>query len=91
MCSSDLVPSFFEVLNAVLMELCVDEGIIDVEMQEVSPHMREELDKVVGDEFKLTELPHEDVKELSKYCKAVIRTGEFTPYSNIILKAGVLF
>lgn len=87
----DGVPSFFEVLNAVLKELCVDEGIIDIEMEDVSPHMRQELDKIVGDEFKLTEMPHEDVKELSKDCKAVIRTGEFTPYSNIILKAGVLF
>lgn len=61
-------------------------------MNEVSPHMRKKLDEVVkGGEFKLTEIPHEEVKELSKDCKAVIRTGEFTPYSNIILKSGVLF
>jgi D-ribose pyranase len=85
------VPSFFEVLEAVLSELCVEEGIIDTEMNEVSPHMRKKLDEVVKGEFKLTEIPHEEVKELSKDCKAVIRTGEFTPYSNIILKSGVLF
>ncbi len=60
-------------------------------MEEVSPHMKEELKKLVGKEFELREIPHEELKEMSKECKAVIRTGEFTPYSNIILKAGVLF
>lgn len=85
------VPSFLQVLKAVLKELCVEEGTIDIEMEEVSPHIKKELEKIVGDEFKLIEMPHEDVKELSKDCKAVIRTGEFTPYSNIILKSGVLF
>lgn len=85
------VPSFFDVLKAVLSELCVEEGIIDTEMDEVSPHMRKELNKLVDGEFKLTEIPHKELQELSKDCKAVIRTGEFTPYTNIILKAGVLF
>lgn len=85
------VPSFFEVLKAVLSELCVEEGIIDTEMNEVSPHMRKELEKIVKGEFELREIPHEELKKLSKECKAVIRTGEFTPYTNIILKAGVLF
>ncbi len=39
--------AFFEVLEAVLSELCVEEGIIDTEMNEVSPHMRKKLDEVV--------------------------------------------
>lgn len=85
------VPSFFQVLDAVLSELCVEEAIIDTEMNEVSPHMKKDLDEIVKGEFPLREIPHEELKELSKDCKAVIRTGEFTPYSNIILKAGVLF
>ncbi len=85
------IPSFFEVLEAVLKELHVQEAIIDEEMQQVSPHMRTHLNELVKDSFKLTELPHEEVKKLSAHVKAVVRTGEFTPYSNIILKAGVLF
>ena len=85
------VPGFFQVLKAVLSELCVEEAIIDTEMNEVSPHMKKDLDEIVKGEFPLREIPHEELKELSKDCKAVIRTGEFTPYSNIILKAGVLF
>lgn len=85
------IPSFMQVLEAILLELEVEEGIIDIEMEEISPHKKEELKKVVGSEFPIVEIPHEELKEMSKDCKAVIRTGEFTPYTNIILKAGVLF
>lgn len=85
------IPSFLEVLEAVMRELHVERAIIDVEMGEVSPDMRKALNEVVEDEFPLEEIPHEDLKEMSKKCKAVIRTGEFTPYSNIILQSGVLF
>jgi len=34
---------------------------------------------------------HETLKELTKKAKAVIRTGEATPYANCILQAGVIF
>lgn len=85
------VPSFFDVLKAVLSELCAAEGIISIEMNEVSPHMKKELEEIIKDEFNLKEIPHEELKKLSGDVKAAIRTGEFTSYSNIILKSGVLF
>ncbi len=85
------VPGFVETLKAIMTELHIEQGIIDVEMKEISPEMRKEVDEAVGGEFELVEIPHIELQELSKNCKAVIRTGEFTPYSNIILKSGVLF
>lgn len=88
---TDGVPGFFQVVEAVLTELLVQKAVIDKEMKEVSPHMRDQLEKLIGDEFPLEVRPHEDVKKLAKNVKAVVRTGEFTPYSNIILEAGVLF
>ena len=36
-------------------------------------------------------LPHPAFKERVRSARAVIRTGEFTPYANIILVAGVVF
>jgi D-ribose pyranase len=36
-------------------------------------------------------ISHEELKRLSARAKAVIRTGECTPYANIILCAGVTF
>ncbi|MBU5313912.1 D-ribose pyranase [Tissierella carlieri] len=85
------VPGFFDVLKAVLGELCVAEGIIGTEMSEVSPNFKKELEEVVKGEFILKAISHEELKKLSCDVKAVIRTGEFTPYANIILKSGVLF
>lgn len=36
-------------------------------------------------------ISHEQLKEESVGLKFVIRTGEFTPYPNIVLRAGVAF
>jgi D-ribose pyranase len=80
------IPSFIEVLKAVLEDLEVEEAYIDLELKTINPKMKENLDQVINNEFRVNEIEHEKLKELSKDCKAVIRTGEFTPYSNIILK-----
>ncbi len=85
------VPAFLDVLKAVMDEMLVAEAFIDREQAEISPDMRKRLVATVGSAFKLTELPHAEIKEMSRQAKAVVRTGEFTPYANIILKAGCLF
>ncbi|NMA30469.1 MAG: D-ribose pyranase, partial [Candidatus Methanofastidiosa archaeon] len=36
-------------------------------------------------------IPHKQFKKRTGQSKAVIRTGEFTPYSNVILVSGVVF
>lgn len=36
-------------------------------------------------------MPHTDLKELTKKAKFAIRTGEFSYYGNIVLRAGVVF
>lgn len=36
-------------------------------------------------------VPHEEFKQLTKNAKVVIRTGETTPYANVILRSGVIF
>ena len=39
----------------------------------------------------LDAVPHEDFKALTRGANAVVRTGEFTPYANVILVSGVAF
>lgn len=34
---------------------------------------------------------HERLKELSRQAKGVIRTGEATPFANVMLYSGVIF
>ena len=36
-------------------------------------------------------VPHEELKRIVARAKLVVRTGEATPYSNVILRCGVPF
>lgn len=84
------IPTFIETLKVVLMELQIEEVEIAKETMEVSPNLYEDIKKAIGD-VKVTVITHEELKQKLKGCKAVIRTGEQTPYANIILKSGVVF
>ena len=79
------IPSFMQVLENVLSELQVQKVYLAEEMKVQNP-----VKKVIGDtpiEF----IPHEDMKKDLNDTKAFIRTGEETPYSNILLESGVVF
>lgn len=84
-------PSFITTLEAVLSELHVEKAIIDTEMEQVSPHMKPQVIQTIDGQFPLEEVPHAELQEMAKDAKVIIRTGEFTPYCNIVLIAGVLF
>ncbi|OPJ57029.1 D-ribose pyranase [Alkalithermobacter paradoxus] len=83
-------PSFVETLDAILTELKVEEIIIASEMKNVSNDLYCEIVKKFSD-IKITLVSHEEFKNITKESIAIVRTGEFTPYANIILKSGVVF
>lgn len=83
------VPPFLPVLEAVLAEIHVESAILAEELPKASPDFYGQLAGRIS--FPTIFLPHEQVKEETQKAVAVIRTGEFTPYANIILKAGVGF
>ena len=85
------VPGFLDVLEKVLEELYIEEAVIDVELKDLNPDYRKKILILIDEKVPVKEIPHEDLKKMSKSCIAAIRTGEFTPYSNIILKSGVVF
>jgi D-ribose pyranase len=41
--------------------------------------------------IEVIEVSHEVFKKKTEQSKAIVRTGETTPYSNIILHSGVVF
>lgn len=84
------VPSFLDTLDTVLEELCVEEIIIAEEIKEAAEQMYKEILNRF-ENVKVTMVKHEEFKVMTKDSHAVIRTGECTPYSNIILKSGVVF
>ncbi|MEG1311756.1 MAG: D-ribose pyranase [Romboutsia sp.] len=84
------VPTFLETLDTVLEELCVEEIIIATEIEDKNTKIYEEILKRFKD-IKITKVCHEDFKIMTEESCAVVRTGECSPYANIILKSGVVF
>ena len=84
------IPSFTEVLRAVLFELEVEEAYVAKEIKEKNPQTLNLVSSLIGiGEVKF--ITHEELKELSKQARAIVRTGECSPYANIILISGVTF
>ncbi|KRL66165.1 D-ribose pyranase [Companilactobacillus versmoldensis DSM 14857 = KCTC 3814] len=84
------IPSFMQVLENVLSELEVQKVYLAEEMKTKNPDQLAAVKKVIGDtpiEF----IPHEEMKKDLSDTKAFIRTGEETPFSNILLESGVVF
>ena len=81
------VPAFETVLSGLLEELAV-EGATAAEEIERNPRCYELLRTLLPD---LGLVPHEELKRIVARAKLVVRTGEATPYSNVILRCGVPF
>lgn len=88
------VPSFMEVLEVVTKEMKIEKVVLAEEIREKNPKIHEEILNLVneiGMDCEFVYVSHENLKAQTKTCKAVIRTGETTPYANIILQSACLF
>ena len=84
------IPSFLDTLRVVLTEMEVERAIVAEEMLDSSPQVYEAVKEMLGD-VPIKTVTHLIFKEQTRSARAVIRTGEFTPYANVILTAGVVF
>ena len=98
------LPGVVDVVKVVLEELEIEKAIIADETGKISPHIRQSFDEILdgidnkGNPIEKEIIPHDDFKDLvlngalkGKEVKAMVKTGEFTPYANIILVSGVDF
>lgn len=81
-------PSFSMILNAVLEDLVVESAVLASEIKEKNTKLNDELTSTLPN---ISYVPHEEFKQLTKKAKFIIRTGEITPYANVILQCGVIF
>lgn len=84
------IPGFLETLDTVLSELEVEKIILAEEVKTVSPDMNDEIVKRFPD-LPIEYVPHVEFKQQTKQARGLIRSGEFTPYANVILVAGVVY
>jgi len=84
------VPGFAETLRVVLAEMKVESFVVAEETGRVSPAVLVEIQRLMpGVPMKV--VPHAALKDLTREARVVVRTGEFTPYANVILLSGVVF
>lgn len=84
------IPSFRQVLEAVLDETQVEFYYLAEEIQEQNAEMLSYIRKKMNG-ISCEMMPHAELKKKSEQCRFAIRTGEFSPYPNVILRAGVVF
>ncbi|MFQ2502582.1 D-ribose pyranase [Aeromonas caviae] len=91
-------PSLETVLTALLTDLVVEKVIMASEIKAISPAAHQALvDQLEahavaqGKPITIEYCLHEEFKTRSRQSKAIVRSGEVTPYANLILCAGVAF
>jgi len=78
-------PTVVEVLDELLKYFSVEKIILANETKKISPSM---FDNVIGKFDKsvaVETIPHTELKQRSKSVKAIIRTGDFTANTNVLL------
>ncbi|MET1412158.1 D-ribose pyranase [Roseibium sp. HPY-6] len=92
---SEGVPGVEDVLRALRGELIIESAMWAEEAPDtVSALMRKEIElwsAQTGNSVAVLRFSHEELKRRSGHARAIVRTGEFTPYANIILTSGVAF
>jgi D-ribose pyranase len=84
------LPTVLDVLSTLLDELAVERFSVADELREVSPERcAEVVELLAGVPHDL--IPHAEVKCTAREVRAVIRAGDFTPHSNVMLVAGVVY
>ena len=85
------LPSFMDVLTEVAADMKIEKIILAQEIKEQNPQIEQQvLDLFAETKPDVEYVSHAQLKVLTEDCKAVIRTGETTPYANIILQSGCI-
>ncbi len=84
-------PSFIETLESVLDDMEIEKVILADEIKTDNGKVENEVINLVGEKVAYEYIPHEEFKKTTKNVRAIIRTGERTPFANIILQSNVIF
>lgn len=86
------VPSFMETLTTLVEDMKVEKIVLAEEIKVKNPKVLAEIEALfAGHDIEVEFVPHVELKLLACDCRAVIRTGETTPYANVILQSGCIF
>lgn len=83
-------PTVMEVVRLLLEELEVEQVRIASEALEATPDRKEHLTELIPN-ADVQDLPHAEFKQMAREARAVVRTGDYTPYANVMLISGVVY
>lgn len=85
---SENCPMVIDTLKELKKFFSVEKLIFANDTKSVSPTLFNNIKKLFGKEVPVEMVTHPQIKEMSHKVKAVIRTGDFTAYANVILVSG---
>lgn len=83
------LPSFIDVLTEITKDMKIERIILAEEIK----NNKEVYDEILNmfENISIEYVSHNNFKQITSDCKAIIRTGEATPYANIILQSACIF
>jgi D-ribose pyranase len=84
------VPGFIQTVEAVLGDVVVERAVIATEMPRRNPEVYRALKRLLG-KTPVEVITHRALKARVRGARAVVRTGECTPFANVLLRCGVAF
>lgn len=84
-------PGYLEVLEEIAKVLVIESATFAEEAHTASPDFHKQALKLLPEGIPVSYVPHTELKAISADAKAIILTGEFTPYTNVILTCGCAY
>lgn len=92
------VPAFRDVLRMILADLQIERAVVASELAEDNPSVSADTVRLLDDAADAQGAPiardtvsHDDLKKMTASARVIVRTGETTPFANVILYSGVPF
>jgi D-ribose pyranase len=84
-------PTFLRVLDSVLADFKAERAVFASEAKDHNAAVAARASRLSDEQVQVDFVTHQALKELTRRVRAVIRTGEATPYANVVLYSGVIF
>lgn len=81
-------PMVLEFLTELKKFYSVEKLLMANQTKKVSPSLFNSISRSFGDKVEIETIDHMELKEMAKTVKAIIRTGDFTAFSNVIIVSG---
>ncbi|MBV7315400.1 D-ribose pyranase [Shewanella sp. NIFS-20-20] len=92
------VPSLVACIDALLTELQIQSVTLATEIIEINPQVHQQILQRIeqeqrhsGRQIEVVYISHDAFKQQSHHSRAIVRSGECTPYANVIFSCGVPF